>query len=291
MADHPPSERAPGQYDFEANGLKLAYTLKGQGPLIVVQVPGWGIGSAYLQSGLSFLEEHFTVLYFSPRGTGRSSRPASPTEMSTQHMSCDLEQLRLQLGVSQISLVGHSNGGSIALGYAERFPLHVSKLLLIDHSLQSFGDSATWKKFALERAHNPVYADALAAFQSLNPTNDEDFQAGLRKILPYYFSDPSTYVPVLAEAMTDKPSLWCFGAQQTADRAAPMPQVAELENVTAKTMLVVGREDAFCSVRTAERTREGIEGAELVVLEGCGHFPWIERGEEFRARVRRFLND
>ena len=119
-----------GEHEFEVDGLKLAYTVRGQGPLMVVQAPGWGIGSTYLENGLAYLVEHFTLVYFEPRGNGRSSRPRIEAEMSTEHMVADLDLLRRHLGVEQLTLFGHSRGATIVLGYAERFPERVERLIL-----------------------------------------------------------------------------------------------------------------------------------------------------------------
>ena len=63
----------PGEHDVILNGLSFHYTVSGQGPLLVVQAPGWGIGSAYLRNGLAPLTQHFTVLTYDPRGSGQSS--------------------------------------------------------------------------------------------------------------------------------------------------------------------------------------------------------------------------
>jgi hypothetical protein len=53
-----PYQRPPGEHLVARNGVKLHCIVSGCGPLLVVQAPGWGIGSAYLQNGLTPLEEN-----------------------------------------------------------------------------------------------------------------------------------------------------------------------------------------------------------------------------------------
>jgi proline iminopeptidase len=53
--------------------------------------------------------------------------------------------------------------------------------------------------------------------------------------------------------------------------------------------VLVGREDAFCSVDTAEQIHAGIAGSTLLVMEESGHFPWIEQPAEFFEAVAAFL--
>ena len=60
-----------------------------------------------------------------PRGSGGSARPANDDDMSGADMADDIERLRLHLKLKQIDLLGHSNGGTIALAYVERYPLAV----------------------------------------------------------------------------------------------------------------------------------------------------------------------
>lgn len=53
--------------------------------------------------------------------------------------------------------------------------------------------------------------------------------------------------------------------------------------------MVVGREDPFCSARASEKAHLDIKGSELAILEGCGHFPWIEKRDELMDVVSRFV--
>ncbi len=55
------------------------------------------------------------------------------------------------------------------------------------------------------------------------------------------------------------------------------------------TLLIWGREDKVVPVSAAEVYHHSIAGSELVVFEGCGHRPEIEKSQEFVERVQRFL--
>ena len=116
------SKMTAGPHDVDLKDARLHYVVAGHGPLVFVTSPGWGPGSLYLQKGLSPLEERFTLLFLDTRGSGGSSRPADSTKMSTAVMADDVDRLRDYLGIDSIILIGHSNGGAIALDYAERYP-------------------------------------------------------------------------------------------------------------------------------------------------------------------------
>jgi pimeloyl-ACP methyl ester carboxylesterase len=67
------------------------------------------------------------------------------------------------------------------------------------------------------------------------------------------------------------------------DRAAP------IEQIRVPTLIIAGDEDRVLpSALTREMTRR-IPGAELVMMEGVGHFPNLEQPERFNEIVLPFL--
>lgn len=278
-----------GQHAFDTGYVTLSYTVLGSGPLVIAQIPGWGIGQSYLSDGLASLHDSFSILYLNPRGTPPSSRPTEPSAMSSAHMVEDLESLRRYLGLETMTLLGHSNGGSITLGYSQRYPDRVVDLILLGHELQGFDDSATYIEFAMKRKDDPVYNTALMRLQTFKAESDEEMQEALMGILPFYFANPTLSMPTLMETMKGPPSSWALNAQRAADRRAPTYLVDHLDSVTARTLILVGREDALCSVKAAERAHAGIKGSRLVIIEDCGNFAWIEKKEEVLDAVSRFL--
>lgn len=155
----------------------------------------------------------------------------------------------------------------------------MEKLVQLDHELQGFDDSTTFMEFAIKRKDSLVYRDALMRLQSFEADSDEEMQDGLIGILPFYFTNPTTALPKMVETMEGMPSSWALNSQRAADREMPTYLVDHLSKVEARTLIVVGREDPFCSARASEKAHLVIKGSELVILEGCGHFPWIEKRE------------
>ncbi|KAK4695090.1 hypothetical protein P7C71_g2601, partial [Lecanoromycetidae sp. Uapishka_2] len=229
------------------------------------------------------------MLYFVPRGTPPSSRPSNAMDMDSAHMVEDLESLRQYLGLKTMTLLGHSNGGSIALAYAQRYPRRVHNMMLLNHELQGFDDSATFTEFATKRKDDPVYSAALVRLQSFRAKSDEEMVEGFEGILPFYFADPTRSLLAMLTTMEDSPSSWALNHHREADKENPTYLEDDLESVEARTLIMVGREDPFCSVRAAERAHAGIQASRFVVLEDCGHFPWIERTDECLDVIRSFL--
>lgn len=305
----------PGTHRFmsPATGLVLEYivhrpagvnTENARRKFILVQCPGWGLGSGYLQHGLSDLwapsskgdndpepTTVYTVIFLHPRGTGGSSQTVWTGRMSTMpDMTSDIEELRKHLEVEDFPvLLGHSNGGAIALGYAELFPDRVQKLILIDHQIIGLQDRKTDKLVATK--DNPAYRGAWDKLQNRRADTDDEFTDSVNSIWPLYFYDPAKYTDELLRAIGDqRMSVWTYRWQAHCDRHLLNPtQMADgLKYVRAKTLVIFGQDDMIVGLKIAVQTMD-IPGAELITYKECGHFPWIEQKEQFMQDVRRFI--
>jgi proline iminopeptidase len=283
-------ELSPGEHSAEINGLRFHYVVAGRGPLLIVQAPGSGIGSSYLQNGLAPLEKNFTLLFYDPRGSGGSSRPASAMQMSISDMVEDLESLRKYWGLDSFNLLGHSSGGAIALGYAERYPLHVHKLILVDSQLVDDDIALLQKKIKDKRCNDPQYGSSLARLEDSSPATDDQLKKQFEKMLPYYLYDPTKNLPSLLQTMTGTPSSWAERAWESSNKLNPPQQTAALSKVKAQTLIIVGRDDAIYPPTVSHRIHAGISRSTLKIYRNDGHFPWEEQPRNFFKDTQHFLS-
>ena len=138
-----------GEHTSQVNGTRLWYKIAGQAhageaPLLYLAGgPGYNSYSFEKTIG-SQLERHTQMIYFDERGTGRSERPKNGDYAMTTLVE-DIEALRLQLGLQQLSLMGQSFGGTIALEYARRYPERVQRLVLVDAGADFPAAFAYWQ--------------------------------------------------------------------------------------------------------------------------------------------------
>jgi proline iminopeptidase len=284
------SRLTKGEHFADVNGVRIWYTVVGAGPLVIVQAPGWGPSSRYLQNGLSQLTKRFTLLFYDPRGNGRSSRPPEG-RMATSDMVDDLDRLRRYWGLRAITLMGHSHGGAIALGYAVRYPESVENLILVDTGIPGYLGLTEMNKALDPRRNDKRFATAIVEANSdaPDPKTDEEFDAQLNLLLPLYFHDPDSNMARFKETMGGLPSAWANESLNSADAKGPMHVIGSMNRVRARTLILVGREDFICSPAIAERVHSEIKDSKLIVFEKTGHFPWIEHANEFFQEVMRFL--
>ena len=184
------------------NGVDLHYRTVGDGPVLFLVPPGWGIASGYLQRAFSSLAEHFRLVFIDTRGSGLSGRPDDATHMRSVDMANDLEALRVHLGLSEISILGHSNSGAIALAYAARYPDRVSKLVLIDSQVLGLSAVADTQRILQNRATDPRFEEATRIVSTfftgqVNPAaSDESLEAFIAQVLPLYLHRPEKSLPL-----------------------------------------------------------------------------------------------
>lgn len=285
---------APGEHVFNTStGRVLQYFVHGRGPLVLVLPPAWGLHSRYLQTGLAPLAETFTVIYLELRANNKSTRP-TPGEMTSWHMADDVEELRKYLVIEKFArLIGHSNGGTIALWYSIRYPGSVGTMVLINHQLEGFNDSTTMQEIRARRLLDSDSHPAIEALESdWGSVSNREFGIIVRTFSPIYFAKPPKNLSeILALFPVDIPVwnyLTLFGA---AGKSNMLEQELELSKVRAKTFMVSGREDMICTPAQAFATQKGIVGSSVIVYETCAHFPWIENRSQFFHDLLRFMND
>jgi proline iminopeptidase len=237
------------------------------------------------------MEKLFTIVYVDSRGTGRSGRATSAQDYTWDLLVGDLEALRLHLGQEQIWLMGHSEGGAEVLQYAIKHPERVNGLVLLS-SLAAEDDAwfAEMKRRQEQRRGEPWYEEAARELEADVPQTDEAFARSLRASLPLYWSNPAKIKPYEDDFAARLPSAHA-AAGSNASARYPFDLRAQLKNITAPTLIVVGTDDFICSPESATPMHLALQNSKLLVIEESGHFPWMEQREVFERRVPEFLQE
>jgi proline iminopeptidase len=134
--------RADVRHVKTSDGVDLFVTARGRGTPCLYVHGGPGSGSHWLEkfSG-PMLERQFRMVYLDQRGTSRSTSPANG-DYSMERMVRDFEEVRVALGIRRWLTLGHSFGGILQVGYAQRHPERVRGMLMINCGLNITGGLA-----------------------------------------------------------------------------------------------------------------------------------------------------
>lgn len=97
-------------------------------PVIILH-PGPGAGGD-LSLRRYFDPEYYRMIIFDQRGAGRSTPHAEIKKNTTDDLIQDIHAIRDYLGLSRFILFGGGWGSLLAMLYAQKYPMHVSGLLL-----------------------------------------------------------------------------------------------------------------------------------------------------------------
>lgn len=285
----PAAPPTPGEYTAELNGLKHWYKVSGRGPVCLMPSPAWGVSSDLYFRTLKPLEKYFTVVYLDSRGCGRSAKPKTTKEYTWDHLVSDLDALRAHLKQDKVWLMGHSEGGIEAVHYACKHPDRVAGLVLFAASA-AFGPGDDWAALAraMRRKDEPWFPEAMKLMAAGPPKSDADMAAGHEKLLPGYWAKPERIEKYKADFAAGTMSATAFAAQRDSNRLH-FDLTGELNRVKAPVLVVVGDRDDACPPHMSRTLHVGLERSKLLVLEDCGHFPWLEQAKEFEAQLPRFM--
>src|SRR5215472_12180897 len=130
-----PAQTAPAVYVqqegfVDAHGVLIYYKSLGQGPPLMIVHGGPGADHTYFLPWLLPLARTHRLIFIDERGSGRSQRLQDTSRYTVEAMADDVEDVRVALGLGQISLLGHSYGGVLAQAYALKYQQNLSHLIL-----------------------------------------------------------------------------------------------------------------------------------------------------------------
>jgi proline iminopeptidase len=222
------------------------------------------------------------LVYFDLRGHGRSDPVRDWSEADFDTFADDIGALWREFGLDSVVLLGHSYGGYLAQAAALRHPESLAGLIL-SSTAPAFDHAETALQLAAARA-TPAQLSALMDGFSGPVESDARFSDLVRTVLPIYFEAGTD---ALAEAVAQRMQVCAaafnrgqFGLLPTFDVTDP------LAHVTVPTLCIGGTADWMAPpTHGPERLADLLPEADLRVLDGCGHFPFLERPEAFAAAV------
>jgi pimeloyl-ACP methyl ester carboxylesterase len=271
------------------DGRALTYRREGAGPVLVCHPGGPGYSADYL-ADMAGLGDAFTLVLFNPRGTDGSTAPTDRSAYATGDYVADVEELRVHLGEGRLNLLGHSHGGMVALGYAAEHPARVRRCIA-SHSLVRFHRDEM-DEIMLRHRDEPWYDDARLALEQEDKgeySSDEELREIARRFWPMYFATfdrrAADYLDEYLVPNRPNPDpLRLFN-----DGIEGWDMRPDLARVSSPTLAITGDSDFICGPACAEDIASGIADAQKIIIDRCGHFPFVEQPEAFRSAVERFL--
>jgi proline iminopeptidase len=238
--------------------------------------PG-GYDHSYFKPHFAHLTGHVQVVYLDLRDHGRSRRHRT-ADWTFEACADDVRAFCDAVGIVRPIVAGHSMGGCVAMLYGIRHPGHASALMLL----------STFARLDLARltdGFRHIAGDRVAELARQDfggrPVTDEQWSE--------VFAAFGPTVPTADELArrVGNPALGEHGMELL----RRFDVVDDLARVASRTLVCVGTLDPVTPVAAAEEIVDALPAdlGRLHIIDDAGHFPWLDRPENFWRIVTEFI--
>lgn len=246
------------------NNKKINYEVEGEGkPLILLH--GWLASLETMKPLQNHLSKNFKVYNVDIIGFGKSELPEKP--MNTNDFGDFLKEFIKKLDIKNPILIGHSNGGRTIINYAGRNLGDINKIILIDSAgiKPKRNLSYYFKVYTFKIVKNIV---------KIFPKKMENLR---KKALSQFGSDDYKASPeVLRKTMN---------IIINEDQKRVMP------NINVPTLMIWGDKDTATPLMDARKMEKLIPNSGVAVLEGTGHYSYLENSQLCFIILDEFLKN
>lgn len=265
----PPPPKPSGTFEL-ADKLPVRYESKGKGEPTLVFIHCWGCDRTFWRNQIDEFSRNNRVVWFDLPGHGESGR--SRTEWTLDGLGNDVADLVEGLQLTDVVLIGHSMGGPVALMAARRLTGRVRGVVCVD------------------TLHN---ADVRQSKEMLDPiavSFEKDFSGTLKQMLQAII--PPSTDPKIVEDIAK--------SANAADRTAILALMRDFANYDPKGTLAAAGVPIRCinaAARPPSHPETNVRGNrefadfDAILMEDVGHYPMLERPQEFNENLRFVLRE
>lgn len=284
---------APREEGFTTTAGSPLYWVKygrADGPKLLVLHGGPGADHRYLLPQMLHLGKTHDLLFYDQRGGGQSKADARIPITWETHVE-DLGAVVEEFALDPLSLVGYSWGAMLALLYAaeQRGNPHLrapDRMALISPAPLTREYRRQFEAEFNRRQQSPEIQrmrDELAA----SGLRDKDPEAARQRAFELgvagYFADPRNAKDLTPFRVVGRvqQSVW--------ESLGNFDLIRDLKGIRIPSIVVSGRDDPIPLASSSEAA--SVLGTKLVVLDECGHVPYVEQPERLFAALDPFLNE
>jgi pimeloyl-ACP methyl ester carboxylesterase len=246
------------------DGLDVNYISEGEGKDVIV-LHGWGCNIDTVMPIVNILKEKYRVHAIDLPGFGKSEKPKDV--MNSFDYVEIVRGLMNKLDIKKATFAGHSFGGKLSIIMGSKYPTQVEKLVLIDSA-------------GLIPKRGLKYYTKVYSFKTLR---------FLYKKLFFWMADEKKM-----ERFYKK-----FGSDDYQDSSGIMRKILVtvvnenlkplLKEIKASTLIIWGDMDMDTPLYMAKTMESEIPDCGLVVLEGTGHYSYLDDYHKFGLILKAFL--
>jgi pimeloyl-ACP methyl ester carboxylesterase/nicotinamidase-related amidase len=264
-------DATPVKKTFRADdGLEIVGEARGRGDTALIFLHGWCGDREYWKNQVEVFAADYRVVAIDQAGHGESGKDRKA--WTADSLAGDVQSVVKALGLRRVIVVGHSMGGWIALLAARRMPGTVVAVIGVD-TLQN-------AKFKLPEEVRKSLFDGVK----------NDFKRTVR----------ATFDGQLPEEADPELKEWLKTKAEGQDPKMALALMQNLFGLDTGTLLKEAKVPVRCInsagsyksfIPTAVETNKKYGDFGAVIIEGVGHYPMLEKPDEFNRKLRDVLKE
>lgn len=274
-------------FEIDVDGGLLHGLVVGHGDPVLLLHGGPGLPWTYMQTLVDEICDGYRVAVYQQRGLPPSTAEA-PFDVPTQ--VADVVAVLDGLGWDRAVVIGHSWGGHLLLHLLAAHPERVTAAMVID-PLGGVGDGGEAQFEAeLNRRTPPESVERAHELdqRAMNGQGTEaDVVESLRLYWPAYFANPAAAPPFPDMQLSVEAYSATFESLHT-----ELPGLAgRLVDLAVPTLFIHGASSPMPVVASTDTAHVIGPAAAVQVLDGVGHFAWLDRPGVVRAALDHLTSE
>jgi proline iminopeptidase len=278
---------AQKEYELLQGENIVHLTTFGSGEPLLIINGGPGMSSEGFRSLAKKLSKDHLAIIYDQRGTGKSTISTVDTNTITMDaMSDDIEFIRKHFNFDTWIVMGHSFGGMLASYYAANHPERIRGLIL---SSSGGINMEAFSSINIEGRLSTKNRDSLNYWRNRISNGDTSYHASYQRgkyLAPAYLYD-QTHVPVVAERLTQVNMAINSLVFRDLHRIG-FDCSDRLKKLDIPVLIIQGKEDII-SIKTAQTAMDVLPNANLVLLENCGHYGWLDQPAQYFEAIEKYF--
>lgn len=252
------------------DNLNINYYDSKNGDDVILFLHGWGSNYKIFEFLFPYLITNYRVVAIDLPGFGESTQPKESFSSDDYSAFCINFLKKLDLLNKNIILVGHSNGGRIAIKLNLKYnnTINIKKNILID-SAGIRSKLSAFKKLKIKIFKFLKKIASLSLIKKIYPNLEENIKN------KFGSSDYNNASPIMKETLVKLVN------EDLSDN---------LSKIDVPTLLIWGDKDSATPIEHAKIMNKSIKDSGLVIYENCSHFSFIENREKTILVFKSFLN-
>ena len=193
-----------------------------------------------------------------------------------------IEELHHRFGMGNLTIIGHSLGGFLALQLSQVYPDLVKNLILISSPV----------KFIKSKDYD--FGLSKEEVEKLRKFITENYPGYLLIFMRWLFTDAERKQDNFKQIWHNLEKREVWPSKEALQSYLSFIEEGDLrsglEKVKADVLIIGGDKDPICPLNSLYYLSEKIKGSKVEFFKDCGHLPFLTHPERFNKLVKEFLD-